>query len=225
MALDPLWEDIFSSRPWGKYPAEEFIRFIAGNFYRHPVRRDVKVFEVGFGTGSNLWYLAREGFTVHGLEGSRAGADIAKARLEAEQPGWRDHGARLEVGDLTQRLDWPDASMDAVVDSDAVTCNGHEEARRAYGELHRIAKPGGKLYVRTPARGTWGEGTGEAGGRGQWRCTEGPFAGTGFVRFATEADLRELLSGWRIELLEEVSRTMGNRAHVVREWVVQAVKD
>ena len=27
MALDPLWEDIFSSRPWGKYPAEEFIRF------------------------------------------------------------------------------------------------------------------------------------------------------------------------------------------------------
>ena len=26
MGLDPRWEEIFSTRPWGKYPAEEFIR-------------------------------------------------------------------------------------------------------------------------------------------------------------------------------------------------------
>lgn len=225
MALDPLWEDIFSSRPWGKYPAEEFIRFVASNFYKVPARADVKVFEAGFGTGSNLWYLAREGFAVHGVEGSHAGAKIAADRLDAEVPGWRERGSRLEVGDLTQRLPWPDASFDAVVDSDAVTCTPHEDACRAYAELHRVAKPGGKLYVRTPAKGTWGDGTGEAGGRGQWRCAEGPFAGTGFVRFATEADLQELLAPWRILQVEEVSRTMGNRAHTVREWVVQAVKD
>ncbi len=87
-----------------------------------------------------------------------------------------------------------------------------------------MAKPGGRLYVRTPAAGTWGEGTGTAHGRGQWQCAEGPFAGTGLVRFASEDDLQDLLRPWRIEQLEQVSRTMGNRAHVVREWVVSGVK-
>ena len=64
MALDLRWEEIFRTRAWGKYPPEEFIRFMAANFYRHPARQEVKVFEAGFGTGANLWYAAREGFTV-----------------------------------------------------------------------------------------------------------------------------------------------------------------
>lgn len=224
MALDPRWEEIFSTRAWGKYPPEEFIRFMALNFYKHTPRHEVRLLEAGFGTGANLWYAAREGFTVYGLEGAQAGLDLTAARLDAEVPGWRDHGAELRVGDICARLPWADSTFDAVMDSDAATCNSHEEAKALYTELHRVAKPGGKLYVRTPAVGTWGEGTGEAFGRGQWQCAEGPFAGTGVVRFSTEVDLRDLLSAWRIESIEEVSRTMGNRAHVVREWVVGAVK-
>jgi len=224
MALDPRWEEIFRTRAWGKYPPEEFIRFMAAHYYRHPRRHEVRVFEAGFGTGANLWYAAREGFTVFGLEGSHAGHELTTARLDAEVPGWREHGARLEVGDITQPLPWPAESFDVVVESDAATCNSHEEARRLYDELHRVARPGGRLYVRTPAAGTWGEGTGTAHGRGQWECAEGPFANTGIVRFATEEDLVELLASWKVEQLEEVSRTMGNRAHVVREWVVSAVK-
>lgn len=224
MPLDPRWEAIFSTRGWGKYPAEEFIRFMAAHFYRHPARHEVKVFEAGFGTGANLWYAAREGFTVHGLEGSQAGCDAACARLDAEVPGWRAHGARLQAGDICAPLPWESGSFDAVVDSDAATCNPHEEARALYAELHRVARPGGRLYVRTPACGSWGEGTGTPHGRGRWECAEGPFAGTGVVRFATEDDLADLLRPWRVEQLEQVSRTLGNRAHVVREWVVCAVK-
>jgi hypothetical protein len=34
MAWDPVWEDIDRSRPWGQYPGEDVIRFVAGNFYR-----------------------------------------------------------------------------------------------------------------------------------------------------------------------------------------------
>jgi SAM-dependent methyltransferase len=224
MALDSRWEDIFRSRAWGKYPSEEFIRFMAGRFYRHAERHAVKVFEAGFGTGANLWYAAREGFTVCGVEGAPSGWALACARLDAEVPGWRAHGADLRVGDICAHLPWAEASFDAVVDSDAATCNSHEEARRLYAELYRVARPGGRLYVRTPATGSWGEGTGQAHGRGQWECAEGPFAGTGTVRFASEADLGDLVGPWKVEQLEEVSRTLGNRAHVVREWVLDAVK-
>lgn len=224
MAVNQLWEEIFSTRAWGKYPPEEFIRFMAGNFYRAPRREEVKVFEAGFGTGANLWYAAREGFCVNGLEGSRAGWEVACGRLDAEVPGWRERGGDLRVGDICATLPWADGSFDAVLDSDAVTCNGFEEARRAYAELWRVAKPGGKLYVRTPAAGTWGEGTGTPHGRGQWECGEGPFAGTGVVRFTAESDLPELLGAWRIDQVEETRRTMNNRRHEVREWVVSATK-
>ncbi|RYY72347.1 MAG: class I SAM-dependent methyltransferase, partial [Comamonadaceae bacterium] len=158
MSRDPLWEDIFATRPWGKYPAEEFIRFLAGNFYRRDPRHGVRVLEVGFGIGANLWYAAREGFCVHGIEGAQAGRDRAVQRLDAEVPGWRDHGADLRVGDICEPLPYADAGFDAVVDSDAVTCNGHEEACRVYAEMHRVTRPGGLMYIRTPATGCWGEG-------------------------------------------------------------------
>ena len=32
MAFNEIWENIFQENEWGKYPAEELIRFIAGNF-------------------------------------------------------------------------------------------------------------------------------------------------------------------------------------------------
>lgn len=225
MSRDRIWEDIFSTRPWGKYPSEELIRFLAGNFYRVQPRHSVKVFEAGFGTGSNLWYAAREGFTVHGLEGAQAGCDVALARLDAEVPGWRDHGARLQVGDICERLPYEDGFFDAVIDNDAVTCNALAESIGVYAEMHRVARPGGRLYVRTPATGCWGEGTGESHGHHAWRCSEGPFAGTGVVRFTAEEDIPALMGPWKVQQLEQVTRTMGNRQHRVTEWVIVAVKE
>ncbi|QJW85038.1 methyltransferase domain-containing protein [Ramlibacter terrae] len=225
MSRDPLWEDIFASRPRGKYPPEEFIRFVAGNFYRAEPRHAVKLMEVGFGTGANLWYAAREGFSVYGPEGAQAGCDRAMRRLDEEVPGWRDHGAELRVGDICEPLPYADASFDAVLDSDAVTCNSFEEARKVYAEMHRVTRPGGLLYVRTPATGCWGEGTGEAHGHGAWRCAEGPFAGTGIVRFTSEADLPSLLGPRKPLQVEQVSRTLENRTRAVTEWVIVARRD
>jgi len=225
LSRDPLWEDIFARRPWGKYPAEELIRFVAGHFYQAQPRHAVKLLEVGFGTGANLWYAAREGFTVHGIEGAQAGCDRAVRRLDEEVPGWRAHGAELRVGDICEPLPYADGSFDAVIDSDAVTCNGFDEACRVYAEMHRVTRPGGLLYIRTPASGCWGEGTGEAHGHGAWRCAEGPFAGTGVVRFTREEDLGTLLGPWRPVHVEQVSRTLENRSRLHVEWVIVARRE
>ena len=226
MSRDALWEEIFSTRAWGRYPPEDLIRFCGQRFYARQPRRDVQLLEVGFGTGANLWYFAREGFGVHGLEGSQAGAALARQRLDTELPGW-DRGVadRLRVGDMCEPLPWADNSFDAVIDNDAVTCVDHESACRVYAQMHRVARPGGWLYVRTPAAGTWGDGTGEAHGHNAWRCSEGPFAGTGVVRFASETDLTALFKPWKVLQIEQVSRSMENRSKVHAEWVVIARKD
>jgi SAM-dependent methyltransferase len=225
MSRDRIWEDIFNSRPWGKYPAEELIRFVAGNFYGVSPRHSVKLLEVGFGIGANLWYAAREGFTVYGVEGAEAGCQRARDRLDAEVPDWRVHGAELRVGDICETLPYADDMFDAVLDSDAVTCNSLAEAQRIYTEMYRVARPGGRLYVRTPAAGSWGDGTGQAFGHGAWRCAEGPFAGTGVVRFTDQADLPGLLGPWHVLQIEQISRTLENRQRQVTEWVIVASKD
>ena len=225
MNCDPLWETIFSTRAWGRYPSEDLIRFCAQRFYGLQPRSDVRLLEVGFGTGANHWYFAREGFSVHGLEGSEAGAAQAAQRLDMEVPGWRDRPAalgsqRLLARDMCEPLPWADGQFDAVVDCDAATCVDHDSACRVYTEMARVTKPGGWLYVRTPASGTWGDGSGQACGHNAWRCEEGPFAGTGCVRFATEGDLAALFASWEVIQLEQVSRTLEGRSKVHSEWVV-----
>ena len=225
MSRDALWEEIFSTRAWGRYPPEDLIRFCGQRFYARQPRSDVKLLEVGFGTGANLWYFAREGFGVHGLEGSEAGAAQARKRLDTELPGWdRGDTSRLRVGDMCDPLPWADNHFDAVIDNDAVTCVDHDSACRVYAQMHRVARPGGWLYVRTPAAGTWGDGSGEACGHNAWRCSEGPFAGTGVVRFASESDLAQLFKPWNVLQIEQVSRTMENRSKVHAEWVIIAKK-
>ena len=60
-----IWQNIFENKEWGKYPSETLIRFIARNFYNVSDRKAINILELGLGTGTNLWFCAREGFTLH----------------------------------------------------------------------------------------------------------------------------------------------------------------
>ena len=133
MAWDPVWEQIFTSQEWGSYPGEDVIRFVARNFYANTDRASVRFLEVGFGTGTNLWFLAREGFSASGIEGSKGAEAIARERLDKECPGWSaaPRNGELVVGDM-MKLCWPDATFDALIDSEAVYCNDYEESCQIY---------------------------------------------------------------------------------------------
>jgi len=222
MSWDSTWEEVFCSQPWGKYPGEELIRFVARNFYRAPNRAEVRALELGCGPGANLWYLAREGFGIFGMDGSNTAIAQATARLDEECPGWRQRG-ELRVGDFS-RLPWPDASVDLVLDHESVYCNDFDTSKAIYHEAARVLKPQGKLFVRSFATGSWGDGTGEPAGRRAWRCKDGPMAGKGFSRFTAEEDIPELLADFRILSLEERSSTWENRSQTVREWIITAEK-
>ena len=217
---DRTWEEIFSSRPWGKYPGEELIRFVARNYYGVPDRSAVAAVELGCGPGANLWYVAREGFRVLGIDGSPSAIAQAKARLDAECPDWCGD---LQVGDF-RRLPWADGSADFAIDNEAVYCADFESAVAIYAEAARVLKPGGKMFVRTFAAGSWGEATGRPAGRGAWYCAEGPHPGDGYARFTAEKDIPELLSAFRLLSAEENIITHQNRTKAVREWIITAEK-
>lgn len=221
MTWDSRWEEIFKTQPWGKYPGEELIRFVARNFYRVPDRSSVQLLEVGCGPGANLWFCCREGFTVHGIDGSAHAVALARQRLDGECPGWK---GRIEVGDFNG-IPYDSGFFDAVIDNESICHNDFASSCHIYREIARVLKPAGKLFVRTFATGTFGDGTGEFLGRGAWRVSEGPMLGKGLSRFTDEADFGELFPPQlTMSSCEMLTRTADERAHAVREWVLDLQK-
>ncbi len=225
MAWDPVWERIFSSQAWGKYPGEDLIRFVARNFYGSPDRSAVRILEVGSGTGANLWFVTREGFAAFGVEGSATAADLSRERLETECAGWNraPRNGRVVTGDISQ-LPWPDGHFDAVIDSEAVYCNDFAESCAIYREMHRVTAPGGRIFVRTFATGCWGDRIGEQIGPRRFIADAGPLLGKGPSRFTSLEELPVLLEPWQIIEINLATRTLDGQREVIQEWIVEGTR-
>ena len=117
MAWDSVWDKVFSGCEWGKYPNENLIRFIAGKYHTSLNRKNFKILEVGCGTGANLWYLSREGFNAHGVDGSQEAINIARKRFCDE-----NLTVELKVCDIME-LPYPDNYFDCVVDIECLYAN------------------------------------------------------------------------------------------------------
>jgi SAM-dependent methyltransferase len=216
---DPVWEQIFSSREWGKYPPEHVVRFVARNFYRVPDRKQVRLLEVGCGPGANVWFMAREGFTVSGIDGSATAINRASERLSGE--GLK---ADLRVGDYST-VPWPDSSFDGVVENVSLYCNPWDAVKLALGEIRRVLKPGAPFLSSFFTDRTWGYGLGTmVEPDGFIDITEGPLAGTGFALLLNQARLCELFRHFADVAVERVSWTMLGEQRLVEQFVITCCK-
>ncbi len=219
--LDAVWESIFSSRAWGRYPAEDLIRFVMREAAAAPDRKRLKVLELGCGPGANLWFLANESIAFDAIDGSPTAVSQARARLDQEKPGWK---GRIEAGDFL-RLPADFRGYHFVLDSEAIYCNGFEESAQLIRELHERLLPGGAFWSRTFAPGTWGVESGKRLGRDTWLASDGPMAGKGPTRLTPREAVPELYGpAWASIEVGEISRHDGNPAHLIREWIIVARK-
>jgi SAM-dependent methyltransferase len=221
MSWDPVWEQVFRSRRWGKYPPEELIRFVARNYYDAPDRSQVRILDAGCGPGPVVWYLAREGFEAHGIDGSPAAIELAGERLDAE--GLQ---AELRVGDLTALTEhYADGTFDAVVDVTSVQQNRVEAIERIVAQIHGLLRPGGRVFSKLLAEGSWGDGLGAEVEPGTFvDVPEGPLAGAGTSHFFSLAEVERLFAGFAELEVDETRRTLGGRRHVYGHWLVEARK-
>lgn len=65
------WNNVHAERPWGRWPSTRFVEWAMRRFGNVPDRRKVRFLEIGCGAGAQLRFLSAEGFTVHGIDGSR----------------------------------------------------------------------------------------------------------------------------------------------------------
>jgi ubiquinone/menaquinone biosynthesis C-methylase UbiE len=97
------------------------------------------VIEIGFGTGANLAHYPPAVTTVVGVEPSRGMTRRAVARVDASPIAVRI------VGSVAEDLPFESARFDAAVTT--LTLCSVRDPRRVLGELHRVLRPGGTLFV------------------------------------------------------------------------------
>jgi SAM-dependent methyltransferase len=218
--FNPVWESIFSSRAWGRYPAEDVVRFVVREAAGAD-RSRLRALELGCGPGANLWLLANEGIAFDAIDGSASAVAQARRRLDEEQPGWK---GRIEVGDFCE-LPADFRGYRFVLDSEAVYCNDFDASARLIGELHERLEPGGAFWSRSFAPGTWGVVEGERIGRDYWLAADGPLQGKGPVRLTPREDIPALYgAAWASIAVGEITRHDGDPARMVREWIIVARK-
>lgn len=138
--LDPIWEQKYSSGHAVKYPYDSVVSFVFKNRPKNLENNEIKILELGCGTGNNIWFLAREDFQAYGIDGSRSAVEYANNHLRVD-----GLSANLEVGDFT-RLPYDDNFFDLVIDRASITCCGFSAATKTVQEVRRCLKQGGKFF-------------------------------------------------------------------------------
>ncbi len=216
---DPRWEEIFRNKQWGKYPPEHILRFVARNFYHVSDRTKVRLLEIGCGPGANVWFMAREGFAVSGIDGSETAIRRARQRLTGE-----GLAADLRVGDFAD-LPWANASFDGVVENVSLCSNSRNSIERALTEVRRVLKPGGLFLSSFFTERTWGYGTGDlVEPDGFKNLREGPLAGTGFCFFFRRDRVPELFHDFTDVTVERISWTVEGERHLIEQLVITCRK-
>jgi SAM-dependent methyltransferase len=214
-----VWDDIFATRSWGRWPAEEVVRAVASLRSPHPLR----VLEVGSGAGAQLWYLEHEGHDAFGVDVSRVGARRAVERLDDERCA-----ARVAVADAL-RLPFPSRAFDAVLDVETLVYVDECHTADAWREVRRVLRPGGRLVALmfTTATYAWADRGAIAtrvGERSLDAIGAGPLAGTGRTAFVDEDTVRALAlaTGMTVVDVQRRGRTAGPERHWIDELVVVA---
>lgn len=103
------------------------------------------VLDLGSGTGRHVIYLARNGFSVFGLDNSPAGIELTRRWLA-------DEGltADLRLQSMAEKLPYEDAFFDAIISVQVIHHADSATIRKIVQELTRVLKEGGFLFVTVP---------------------------------------------------------------------------
>lgn len=141
----PSFEEQYQARGLAsqrRYPNEALLAFLAAHYFLIPVeqRDKVKILELGCGSGANLWMLAHEGFSAHGIDFAPTGLSYCHEVLKQ----W-NVSAELMLGDMTA-LPYSANSFDAVVDVVSLQHLNYSQHEQTFAETLRVLKPGGRFF-------------------------------------------------------------------------------
>ena len=206
MAFDKTWEEIFRTKEWGKYPPEELVRFIARNYYNVLDRKKVKILDIGCGTGSCIWFMAKEGFDVYGIDGSKTAISIAKKRLQDE-----NLSAHLKEGDFIN-LEYPKSYFDCITDISSLQHNSIADIKIILSQVKGILKPSGKVFSVMNSNAT------------NLKKDVNLFTEKRVVNYFSEKEVIDMFSIFDEILIDSVTRTDNVNSNIISRFLICATK-
>ncbi len=196
-----------------RYPNEELLRFFGRNFFdkKRIDRKNIKVLEVGCGSCSNLWMIAKEGFDAHGIDISQASINLGKKMLRS----WGGVKADLRVSDML-KLPYSDNFFNIIVDVFSTNCLNQKDFFSAIEEIRRVLKRNGIFFSYIPSTNSDAFKKYKPSKKIDNLTLDGikrkssPFFGNDYpFKFINPQDYKKLLEekGFGVEYLETVSRT------------------
>ena len=197
-----FWEkEIYSrGRHLNKYPFDAVVSFIYRWCSTKGPFGDQSVLEIGCGSGNNLWFAAREGFKVHGIDQSPTAISFAQERFVQESLT-----GEFRVGSFLD-LPWADSSVDAVIDRCSTTCVGIDAQRAAVSEVKRVLRPGAFFFFNGYSDKHTSSTSGDVMPDGRiTNIRAGTLVGVGDLLFSSRSQIDHLFSdGWELVNLEHI---------------------
>jgi SAM-dependent methyltransferase len=183
------WNDIYSER--GRFFTEvhEDIERVTALLAGIHARR---VLDLGSGTGRHLVHLARLGFSMYGLDESPEGTRLAHEWLASEELN-----ADVRVRSMHEPLPYTNGFFDGIISVQVIHHARMSAIRRLVGEMTRVLRPGGLVFVTVPTLQNQATAFEEIE-PGTFIPLDGPEKGLSHHYF-TLAELRDLFERFHIE--------------------------
>ncbi|MBU4511815.1 class I SAM-dependent methyltransferase [Patescibacteria group bacterium] len=136
--MQESWEKLYKKQKY--YGASlEHLPEIVKIFKNANVKR---VLDLGCGGGKHLFYLAKNGFEVYGV-------DLSKEAINTAKKQFRDHKlkGKFIVGSFGKKFPYKNDFFDAVISIRALNQGTDKDINKAVIELTRVLKPGGLVFI------------------------------------------------------------------------------
>ena len=217
-----FWENKYYEGLKSLYPYSNVVSFVYKYMNKSKLKSENNVLELGFGSGNNLWFAAREGFNVSGIEWSETAVEFARNRFLNESLK-----GDLLKGNFT-KLPFSDECFDLAIDRGALVCVDKVDQFKSIEEVKRCLVSGG-YFLFTPFTEchTSMRSGGEAVEGLVKNIQSGSMTDVGDIAFLSRSDIDKFFKdGWEIVSLQRVESldVLNIEMSMHSEWIVIARK-
>jgi len=223
-----IWESIFSSREWGKYPPEELVR-IASKFKKQNNSDNLKCLELGPGPGANSLLLMDLFDQYCAIDVSSSAIMKLKKRIISN---FSNPSVDLRVGCFSS-LPWGNNTFDFVCDNFSTYANKVSLIKKTFGEVARVLSEKSNFYSRVWGLDCYGLETGTEIETNTYQdLKESPCAGFGISHFYSLDEIHDLYSQFfdivsikKIETFEYyIDEKLKNKNDLIQEYIIISKK-
>lgn len=141
----PDWEKIFEEKGHVFVEPHSDMSRLATLFRMEEITR---ILDVGCGTGRHLVYFSRAGFEMFGFDSSKIALDLAVKWLKDEELD-----ADFRLSKMEDPFPYSDEHFDAVISIQVIHHNLKNDILKTVGEIERVLKIGGYIFITVPILG------------------------------------------------------------------------